>query len=167
MGKDGALGISFHKLNDLVDAARAQSLWPLTFGLHCCAIEMMAASASRYDLDRFGAGVFRPSPRQADVMIVAGTVSRKMAPAIKTLYDQMSAPKYVIAMGGCASAGGPYQYEGQYAILEGVDRIVPVDIYIPGCPPHPEALIQGILQLQEKIKKKELLSIKQSTRANA
>jgi NADH-quinone oxidoreductase subunit B len=165
MTKDGALGMSFHKLNDLVDQARAQSLWPLTFGLHCCAIEMMAASASRYDLDRFGAGVFRPSPRQADVMIVAGTVSRKMAPAIKTLYDQMPAPKYVIAMGGCASAGGPYQYEGQYAILEGVDRIVPVDIYIPGCPPRPEALIQGILQLQEKIRKKELA--KQSTRANA
>ena len=153
--KDQSAGFSFHKLNDLIDMARAQSLWPLTFGLHCCAIEMMAAGAPRYDLDRFGAGVFRPSPRQADVMIVAGTVSRKMAPSIKTLYDQMPNPKYVIAMGGCASMGGPFQYPGQYAILEGVDRIVPVDIYIPGCPPRPEALIQGILKLQEKIKKKQ------------
>ena len=165
MTKDGSLGLSFHLLNDLIDKARAQSLWPLTFGLHCCAIEMMAAGAARYDLDRFGAGVFRPSPRQADVMIVAGTVSRKMAPSIKTLYDQMPGPKYVIAMGGCASAGGPYQYEGQYAILEGVDRIVPVDIYIPGCPPHPEALIQGILQLQDKIKNAD--TVKPSTRAHA
>ncbi len=165
MTKDSTPGISFHLLNDLVDKARAQSLWPLTFGLHCCAIEMMAAGAARYDLDRFGAGVFRPSPRQADVMIVAGTVSRKMAPSIKTLYDQMPGPKYVIAMGGCASAGGPYQYEGQYAILEGVDRIIPVDIYIPGCPPHPEALIQGILQLQEKIKNAD--TVKPSTRAHA
>jgi len=155
MAKDGALGFSFHKLDHLVNMARAQSLWPLTFGLHCCAIEMMASGASRYDLDRFGAGVFRPSPRQADVMIVAGTVSRKMALCIKTLYDQMPDPKYCIALGGCASAGGPFQYEGQYAILEGVDRIVPVDIYIPGCPPRPEALIEGILKLQEKIKSKE------------
>jgi len=152
MAKDGALGFSLYKLEDLLNMARAQSLWPLTFGLHCCAIEMMAASASRYDMDRFGAGVFRPSPRQSDVMIVAGTVSRKMAPAIKTLYDQMPSPKYVISMGGCASAGGPFQYEGQYAILEGVDRIIPVDIYIPGCPPRPEAVIEGILELQRKIK---------------
>jgi len=155
MAKDGGAGFKLFKLDDLLNLARAQSLWPLTFGLHCCAIEMMATGAARYDLDRFGAGVFRPSPRQSDVMIVAGTVSRKMAQAIKTLYDQMPDPKYVIAMGGCASVGGPFQYKGQYAILEGVDRIIPVDIYIPGCPPRPEALIQGVLKLQDKIKDKK------------
>lgn len=150
--KSGIPGFSFFKLDKLFNLARANSLWPLTFGLHCCAIEMMAASASRYDLDRFGAGVFRASPRQADLMIIAGTVSRKMAPRIKILYDQMPAPKYVIAMGGCAMWGGPFQYEGQYAILEGVDRIIPVDVHIPGCPPRPEALIEGILLLERKIK---------------
>ncbi|MBI4398682.1 MAG: NADH-quinone oxidoreductase subunit B [Candidatus Omnitrophica bacterium] len=149
--KSGTLGLIFAPLEKLLNLARANSLWPLTFGLHCCAIEMMAASASRFDLDRFGAGVFRSSPRQSDLMIVAGTVSRKMAPRIKMLYDQMPSPKYVIAMGGCAMWGGPYQYPGQYAIVEGVDRIVPVDVHVPGCPPRPEGLIEGLLLLQRKI----------------
>lgn len=139
-------------LDDLLNAARANSLWPLTFGLACCAIEMMAAGASKYDLDRFGAGVFRPSPRQADVMIFAGTISRKMAPVIKQLWDQMPSPKWAIAMGGCTIDGGPFKYPNQYAIVEGADEIVPVDVYIPGCPPRPEALIAGILKLQDKIK---------------
>lgn len=143
----------FYKIDDLVNMARANSLWPLTFGLACCAIEMMGTGAARFDLDRFGFGVFRPSPRQADVMIVSGTISRKMVPCIKKLYDQMPNPKYVIAHGGCAIAGGPFQYPGQYAILEGIDKIIPVDVYVPGCPPRPEALIAGILALKEKIKK--------------
>lgn len=153
--KSGDVGVNFFRLETLLNLARANSLWPLTFGLHCCAIEMMAASASRYDLDRFGAGVFRGSPRQSDLMIVAGTVTRKMAPHIRMLYDQMPAPKYVIAMGGCAMSGGPYQYDGQYAIVEGVDRIVPVDIHVPGCPPRPEGLIEGIMLLRKKIMRGE------------
>ncbi len=130
---------------------RSNSLWPMTFGLACCAIEMMAAGASRFDLSRFGAEVFRPSPRQCDVMIVAGTISKKMLPAVKTLYDQMPEPKWVIAMGNCAISGGPFKFDGQYGIVEGADTFLPVDIYIPGCPPRPEALIEGILQLEEKI----------------
>lgn len=139
-------------LDDLLNLGRANSLWPLTFGLACCAMEMMAAGASKYDLDRFGAGVFRPSARQADVMILAGTISKKMAPVIRQLWDQMPAPKWAIAMGGCTIDGGPFKYPNQYAIVEGADKLVPVDIYIPGCPPRPEALIAGILQLKEKIK---------------
>lgn len=139
-------------LDDLLNQARANSLWPLTFGLACCAIEMMAAGAARWDLDRFGAGVFRPSARQADVMIFAGTISKKMAPVIQDLWDQMPSPKWAIALGGCTIDGGPFKYEGQYAIVEGADKILPVDIYIPGCPPRPEALIAGLLKLQEKIK---------------
>jgi NADH-quinone oxidoreductase subunit B len=123
----------------------------MTFGLACCAIEMMAAGASRFDLSRFGAEVFRPSPRQCDVMIVAGTISKKMFPAVKTLYDQMPEPKWVIAMGNCAISGGPFSFPGQYGIIEGADTFLPVDIYIPGCPPRPEALIEGILELEEKI----------------
>ena len=140
-------------LEDLLNVARANSLWPLTFGLACCAIEMMAAGASKYDLDRFGAGVFRPSARQADVMIFAGTISRKMGPVIRQLWDQMPSPKWAIAMGGCTIDGGPFKYPNQYAIIEGADHLVPVDVYIPGCPPRPEALINGILELQEKIKR--------------
>ncbi len=138
-------------LDRLLDLARANSLWPMTFGLACCAIEMMAAGASRFDLDRFGAGVFRPSPRQSDVMIVAGTISKKMAPIIQTLYDQMPAPKWVIAMGNCAISGGPFAYPGQYAIVNGAGHFLPVDVCVPGCPPRPEALIQGILELQDLI----------------
>lgn len=133
---------------------RANSLWPMTFGLACCAIEMMATGASRFDLARFGAEVFRPSPRQCDVMIVAGTITKKMAPAVKTLYDQMPEPKWVIAMGNCAISGGPFVFEGQYNVVEGADKLFPVDIFIPGCPPRPEALIEGILSLEEKIRGK-------------
>jgi NADH-quinone oxidoreductase subunit B len=143
--------VRFAKLTELLDLGRANSLWPMTFGLACCAIEMMAAGASRFDLARFGAEVFRPSPRQADLMIVAGTVNRKMAPMVKTLYDQMLEPKWVIAMGNCAISGGPFVYPGQYSVVEGVEKLFPVDVVIPGCPPRPEALIEGILALEEKL----------------
>jgi NADH-quinone oxidoreductase subunit B len=149
--KDERPPVHLALLEDLLNQARARSLWPLTFGLACCAIEMMAAAAARFDLDRFGAGVFRPSPRQADVMIIAGTISRKMGPVVKALWEQMPAPKWAIAMGGCAIDGGPFKYPNQYAIVEGADQIIPVD-GVPGCPPRPEALIAAILQLEEKIK---------------
>lgn len=143
--------VNLFRVEDVLNLARANSLWPLTFGLACCAIELMAGGAARFDMDRFGAGVFRPSPRQADLMIVAGTISRKMVPCIKTLYDQMPSPKYVIALGGCATGGGPFKYPGQYGILEGIDKIIPVNVYIPGCPPRPEALIAGVLELRRQI----------------
>ncbi|MCF6289867.1 MAG: NADH-quinone oxidoreductase subunit NuoB [Desulfobacterales bacterium] len=143
--------VQFALLDKLLALGRANSLWPMTFGLACCAIEMMAAGAARFDLARFGAEVFRPSPRQCDVMIVAGTISKKMAPAVKTLYDQMPEPKWVIAMGNCAISGGPFKFDGQYGIVEGADQFLDVDIYIPGCPPRPEALLEGIMELEEKI----------------
>jgi NADH-quinone oxidoreductase subunit B len=136
-------------LEELKGWARSNSIWPLTFGLACCAIEMMGAGASHYDLDRFGV-FFRTSPRQSDCMIVAGTVTKKMGPLLRNLYDQMPEPKWVIAMGSCATAGGPYVKS--YSVIKGVDQIVPVDVYIPGCPPNPAALIYGINKLQEKIR---------------
>jgi NADH-quinone oxidoreductase subunit B len=142
-------GFFVTKMNDLIGWARASSMWPMTFGLACCAIEMMHAAASRYDMDRFGV-VFRPSPRQSDVMIVAGTLCNKMAPALRKVYDQMAEPRYVISMGSCANGGGYYHFS--YSVVRGCDRVVPVDLYVPGCPPTAEALIYGILQLQKKIR---------------
>ena len=132
--------------------ARTGSMWPMTFGLACCAVEMMHAGAARLDLDRYGV-VFRPSPRQSDVMIVAGTLVNKMAPALRKVYDQMPEPKWVISMGACASVGGVFD---NYAVVHGVDQIVPVDVFVPGCPPRPESLIYGILQLQKKIEQSKL-----------
>ena len=137
-------------VDKVVRWARRSSIWPVTFGLACCAIEMMAMSASRYDIARFGAEVFRGSPRQSDVMIVSGTVTKTMMPMIARLYDQMPEPKYVISMGACASVGGVFD---NYAIVQGVEQVVPVDVFVPGCPPRPESLIYGIVQLQRKIDK--------------
>src|SRR5947209_951465 len=134
--------------------ARKSALWPMTFGLACCAIEMMATGASRFDMDRFGAGIFRPSPRQSDLMIVAGTVTLKMAPIVRRVYDQMPDPKWVISMGACANVGGPFN---TYSVLQGVDKIVPVDVYVVGCPPRPENLFYGLLKLQDKIEQETTL----------
>ncbi|MBA3321424.1 MAG: NADH-quinone oxidoreductase subunit B [Pyrinomonadaceae bacterium] len=141
------------QLDALVNWARKSSLWPATFGLACCAIEMMNATSSRNDLARFGSEVFRASPRQADVMIVSGRVSRKMAPVLRRIYDQMPEPKWVISMGACATSGGVFD---NYAIVQGVDKVVPVDVYIPGCPPRPEMLIHAVMMLQEKVMKESL-----------
>jgi NADH-quinone oxidoreductase subunit B len=138
-------------LEQVLNWSRQASLWPMTFGVACCALEMMSAGAGRFDMDRFGAGAFRASPRQSDLMIVAGTITYKMASRIRRLYEQMPEPKYVIAMGACAIGGGPY-FEHGYHVVRGVDLIVPVDVYIPGCPPRPESLLEGIMRLQEKIK---------------
>ncbi len=141
--------IALGKLSDMVSWARKGSMWPLTFGLACCAIEMMATVGAKYDISRFGAEVFRASPRQADVMIVAGRVSQKMAPVLRQIYDQMAEPKWVISMGACATSGGVFD---NYAIVQGVDHVVPVDIYLPGCPPRPEMLLDAILKLHDQIK---------------
>ena len=136
-------------LEAAINWSKASSLWPLTFGLACCAIEMMATGASKYDIDRFGAGAFRPSVRQADLLIVAGTLTYKMAPRLKRLYDQMPEKKYVMALGACTIGGGPYSNFG-YHVVNGIDKVVPVDVYIPGCPPRPEALLEGLFKIQEK-----------------
>jgi len=141
------------KLDSLVNWARKSSLWPATFGLACCAIEMMNATSARNDLARFGSEVFRASPRQADVMIVSGRVSRKMAPVLRRIYDQMPEPKWVISMGACATSGGVFD---NYAIVQGVDKVVPVDVYIPGCPPRPEMLTHAVMMLQDKVMKESL-----------
>ena len=142
-------GVWVTKMQDLYNWGRQNSIWPLQFGLACCAIEMIATAASRYDIARFGGEVFRPSPRQADLMIVAGTVTKKMAPQVVRLYNQMPEPKYVIAMGACAISGGPFK-QG-YNVLKGIDRYIPVDVHIPGCPPKPEALLHALITLQKKI----------------
>ncbi len=147
-------GVHVTSLESLYNWGRSNSIWPLQFGLACCAIEMIAATMARHDLARFGAEVFRPSPRQADLMIVAGTVTKKMTPMVVRLYNQMPEPKYVIAMGACAISGGPFR-DG-YNVLKGIDRFIPVDVFIPGCPPRPEALLDGVMQLQEKIRGQKL-----------
>src|SRR5437868_5829526 len=165
MGLEG-LNRSFltTRLEDLVKWARRNSVWPATFGLACCAIEMMAAGAAHYDISRFGMEVFRASPRQADLMIVAGRVSQKMAPVLRQVYDQMMEPKWVISMGVCASSGGMFN---NYAIVQGVDQIVPVDVYAPGCPPNPQTLIHSILTLHELIRTGEITQRRAGTGAGA
>jgi len=145
---DNDLPVLITTVEKVVQWARRSSVWPVTFGLACCAIEMMAMSASRYDIARFGAEVFRGSPRQSDLMIVAGRLTRKMAPVLRRIYDQMPEPKYVISMGACASVGGVFD---NYSVVQGVEQVVPVDVFVPGCPPRPEALIYGIVMLQRKI----------------
>lgn len=147
--KLGEMGVVTARLEDMVNWGRTNAMWPMLFGLACCAIEMMSTQASHYDISRFGMELMRPSPRQSDLMIVAGRVSRKMAPVLRRLYDQMGDPKWVIAMGDCASCGGVFN---NYAVVQGVDEIVPVDVYVAGCPPRPEALIDGIMALHEKVR---------------
>ena len=148
-------GLIVTSLDRAINWARESSLWPMTFGIACCAIEMMATGASRFDIDRFGAGAFRATPRQADLMIVAGTVTYKMASRVRRLFHQMAEPRYVMAMGACTVGGGPYFIHG-YHVVKGVDLVVPVDIYVPGCPPRPEALLEGLMRLQDKIRRQTL-----------
>lgn len=157
--KGTGTGILLTTVDDVINWGRKNSLWPLTFATSCCGIEMMAAGAPRHDFARFGMEVYRASPRQADVIVVAGTIVNKMAPVLKRLYDQMSEPKYVVAMGACAISGGPF-FLNSYFTVKGVDHVIPVDVYIPGCPPRPEALLYGMLQLQRKIKTETILSRK-------
>ena len=147
---EGGTNVMLGCLDDLINWGRSNSLWPLTFATSCCGIEFMAVGAARYDFARFGFEVARASPRQADMIMVAGTITHKMAPVLKRLYDQMADPKYVVAVGGCAISGGPFKKS--YHVLNGVDKILPVDVYIPGCPPRPEALLYGMMQLQRKVK---------------
>lgn len=151
--KLGNMGVVTLRLEDAVNWGRTNAMWPMLFGLACCAIEMMSAQASNYDMSRFGMELMRPSPRQSDLMIVAGRVSRKMAPVLRQLYDQMPSPKWVLSMGDCASCSGVFN---NYAVVQGVDEIVPVDVYVAGCPPRPEQLIHGILTLHERVKQEQL-----------
>ena len=157
-GKTGSLGVAVTRLEKLVNWGRSNSIWPLLFGLACCAIEQITSGMPRFDIARFGSEIFRASPRQADLLIVSGRVSNKMAPVIKRIYDQMSYPKWVIAMGDCSSCGGPFN---NYAIIQGVDKILPVDVYVPGCPPRPEALFYALTMLQKKIRAEEKLGIRE------
>ena len=150
-------GVVVTTLEQAMNWARESSLWPFTFGLACCAIEMMATSAPRFDLERFGAGAWRATPRQADLMIVAGTVNMKMASRVRRLYNQMPDPKFVIAMGACTCGGGPY-YKYGYNVVKGVDLVVPVDVYVPGCPPRPEALLEGVMRVQDKVRAMRMLT---------
>ena len=154
MGKDGTPDIITTRLDDFANWARANSLWPYPFGTSCCGIEMMATFSADYDLSRFGAEVVRFSPRQSDMMIIAGTITEKMGPVLKMIYEQMADPKWVIAMGACSSSGGIFD---TYSVMQGVDEIIPVDIYIPGCPPSPEGVIHGVMRLQEKIKQNKAM----------
>jgi NADH-quinone oxidoreductase subunit B len=143
--------LNIKPVQDIIGLCRSMSIWPMTFGLACCAIEMMAVGMARFDISRFGAEVFRPSPRQSDLMIVAGTVTKKMAPAVVRLYQQMPAPRWVMALGNCAISGGPFKMKGNYNVVEGVDTLIPVDVYVPGCPPRPEGLLEGLFEIQKKI----------------
>jgi NADH-quinone oxidoreductase subunit B len=153
--RKGGAPVWVSTMDEIINWGRSNSVWPLTFATSCCGIEMMATGGARHDFARFGIEVYRASPRQADVIVVAGTIVRKMVPVLKRLYDQMADPKYVIAMGACAISGGPFYYNS-YSVVRGVDQVIPVDVYIPGCPPRPEALLYGIMQLQRKIKAESL-----------
>jgi NADH-quinone oxidoreductase subunit B len=157
MATEGILdkGLVTTTVDSVINWAKTGSLWPMTFGLACCAVEMMRAATPRYDIDRFGM-LFRPSPRQSDLMIVAGTLCNKMAPALRKVYDQMPEPRWVMSMGSCANGGGYYHYS--YSVVRGCDRIVPVDVYVPGCPPTAEALLYGIIQLQQKIRRTQTIA---------
>jgi NADH-quinone oxidoreductase subunit B len=165
LNKSGG-NILLSTIDNIVNWGRSNSIWPLTFATSCCGIEMMAAGAPRHDFARFGVEVYRASPRQADVIVVAGTIVHKMAPVLKRLYDQMPDPKYVIAMGACAISGGPFYYNS-YSVVRGADQVIPVDVYIPGCPPRPEALLYGIMQLQRKIKGEHPTDTRQEAPASA